>query len=33
MDRLQLRIANRKHKHRLAEAPTQITAAGNLPTQ
>jgi hypothetical protein len=32
MDRLQLRIANRKRKHQLAQAPAQATAAGNLHT-
>jgi len=32
MDRLQLRIANRKRKHQLAQAPAHISAAGNLPT-
>jgi multidrug efflux pump len=32
MDRLQLRIAQRKRKHRLTEAPAQASAAGQLPT-
>jgi multidrug efflux pump len=32
MDRLQLRIANRKHKHRMAPAPAQASATGNLHT-
>jgi multidrug efflux pump subunit AcrB len=32
MDRLQLRIANRKHKHRMAPAPAQASAIGNLHT-
>jgi multidrug efflux pump subunit AcrB len=32
MDRLQLRIANRKRKHRMAPAPAHISAAENLPT-